>query len=64
MAEVDVPGDEITLDRCCSPSEEVAGHLATLSVNGADNGEAEQEILYAIGDYTGVGEDQVRDLDL
>ena len=52
--------DEIIPARCRSSAEEVTGHLATLSVNGADNGEAEEEILYAAADYTGMGEDQVR----
>ena len=60
MEEVDTPDDEIISNRCCSSVEEVTGRLATLSASGADDGEPEEEILYAIGDYTGVGEDQVK----
>ena len=60
MAEVDTTDNEIIPARCRSSAEEVTGHLATLSVNGADDGEAEEEIVYAAADYTGMGEDQVR----
>ncbi|XP_070187206.1 protein arginine N-methyltransferase 2-like isoform X2 [Littorina saxatilis] len=61
MEEAEVsPGtnDATSKSRCC-PVSQVTGHLEALSMNGEENDDSEEEILYAVGDYVGVGEDQL-----
>nr|KAG5713634.1 hypothetical protein BaRGS_024682 [Batillaria attramentaria] len=43
----------------CSSIDHVSELVDAVSINGAENGEADEEILYAIGDYFGVGEEQL-----
>ena len=54
------PEDCIPDNPRCSPASQASVALASMCVNGMEDGEDEAEVLYAVADFTGVGEDQVR----